>query len=247
MRKIELYNKKIILEFDPEKHKYFVNGKKVKYSVTGVTGIIDKSPQLMGWAVKCMAEYLIEKVDDGFVVGEETILQAKREYRSISKKARDIGTAIHEWIEYWIKGEKPELPDDENIVNGITAFLKWQKEHKAKFTDSERLIYSKKYKYCGTLDAIAKIGKDKVIIDFKSSKGIYNDHYYQLAAYWNAVEEMGEKIDYGMIIRFGKEDGEFEVHTITKKEYLKDRKAFLGALDIKRREDELKELKKLKK
>jgi len=240
MKKIELYGGKIILEFDAEKHRYFANGKRVINSATGITGIIDKSAPLMGWAVKCMAEYLIQKEKEGFVIKEETILQAKREYRSISKKAADIGTAIHEWIEYWIKGENPELPSEEKIVNGVTAFLKWQKEHKAKFTDSERLIYSMKHKYCGTLDAIAKIGKEKVIIDFKSSNGFYNEYRYQLAAYWNAVEEMGEKIDYGMIIRFGKETGEFENYIITKKEYIKDRRAFLGALAIKNRQAELK-------
>lgn len=241
----KLYNNSIELILD-DKHIYWTNGVRIKDSSTGTVKIIDKSAPMMGWAIKLMALYLIDILDKGNVISEETILQAKKEYRKASKKAADIGSAIHEWIENWIKGNKPEIPDDEKIANGITAFLKWQ-SGKMKFNkkDSERLVLSKKYWYAGTLDAIATIGKDKVVIDFKSSNDIYNEHRYQLASYWYAYEEeFGETLGYGLIVRFDKETGNFDpdknILKISRKEYEKDFKAFLGALAIRKREEELK-------
>ena len=49
---------------------------------------------------------------------------------------------------------------------------------------------------------------------------------------------MGQAVAERTILR-RKEDGEFEVKEISRKDYLKDRKAFLGLLEAKRREIEL--------
>jgi hypothetical protein len=90
------------------------------------------------------------------------------------------------------------------------------------------------------MDAEGKMGKDDVIIDFKSSKALYSEYRYQLAAYWLArEEETKKKFEGGWIIKFGKDDGEFEATYIPRKEYEKDKEAFLAALTIKRRENEL--------
>jgi len=244
MRKQKLYKGKIILTCD-DNHNYWANGEKVEYSATGVTSIIDKSSPLMGWVAKLMSLYLLERLKER-PIDEETIRLAQKEYRTVSQREADIGTAIHEWIESWIKGENPEIPNDERIANGIISFLKWQKEVKARFNkkDSERLVYSRKYGYAGTLDAIATIKKKKVIIDFKSSRDIYNEYRYQLAAYWQAYEEEnGKTFDHGLIIRFDKETGQFDpdknILEISRDEYEKDIKAFLGALEVKKREKEL--------
>lgn len=247
-----MYGGKITLEFEPVKHIYSVNGKR-KISVTAVTGIIDKSAPLMGWVAKCMSEYLFEHWDMEKIKTEvdkqNLILDAKRKYRDISKKATNVGSIIHEWIEEWIAGKKPELPDSEQAVNGITAFLKWQKESKVKFIESEKILYSKEYNYCGKIDAVAKIDGEEMPVEFKSSNALYNEHRYQLAAYWLAIEEMDKKkFKYGMIIRFNKDTGNFDakenIIKIPRSEYLKDKWAFIGALQIKRREVELKNLKK---
>lgn len=237
LNEIKLYQGKTTIRFDDGRHIFY--GPKGEYltSVTGVTGIIDKSGPLMYWAVNLSRDYLLGKIGKGAIT-EEDILEASKQHRVFKKKAADIGTLIHEWCSNWILGKKPKMPEDEKVVNGITAFLKFQKEHKLKWLESERYIYSKKHNYAGILDAIAKEGKNLVLVDFKSSNGIYDEMRYQVAGYQIAwEEEMDKKIDKRIIVRFGKEDGEFEIKELDEDD--KDKRVFLACLDIKRRMKEL--------
>ena len=237
LNEIKLYQNKTTIRFDDGRHIFY--GPKGEYltSVTGATGIIDKSGPLMYWAVNLSRDYLLGKINKGAIT-EEDILEASKQHRVFKKKAADIGTLIHEWCSNWILGKKPKMPEDEKVVNGITAFLKFQKEHKLKWLESERYIYSKKHNYAGILDAIAKEGKKLVLVDFKSSNGIYEEMYFQVAGYQIAwEEEMNKKIDKRIIVRFGKEDGEFEIKELDEDD--KDKRVFLACLDIKRRMKEL--------
>ena len=240
----KLYGGKITLNFEEVPyHRFTINGRRI-VSVTGATEIIDKSRPLMIWAVRLAKEFLMEKKIWKITDKGETLLlieEAGKQHTIRKKKAADIGKQIHEWIEGWIKKKNPDIPENEKVRNGVIAFLKWQKKHKAKFIESEKIVYSKKYDYAGICDAVATIKGKKYIIDFKSSNRIYNEHRYQLAGYWLALEEMtGKKFDGGLIIRFGKDTGEFEnSDPITRDEYEKNKEAFLGALTIKKREKEL--------
>lgn len=251
MKKIKIYKGKITILFDERiwmgkkihgfKH---LDGRKIP-SVTSATGKIDKSNALMPWAVKMAGIYIVENFDPKKIKTKDDISLlvdiAKKEWRRIKEEAADIGTEIHKWAEQWIKGKKVAIPEDERARNGVIAFMKWIKEkEKIKITATEQFVYSKKYDYAGIMDWEGKDDGELVIGDFKSSKGIYKEMRYQLAGYWNAREEETEKkYKKGYIVKFGKEDGEFDVLEISRQEYLKDLKAFLGALQIKRREDEL--------
>jgi len=236
LKEYKLYQEKEIIRFDDERH-WFYDGKgNSLLSVTGITGVIDKSAALMGWAVNQMGEYLLNSGQEK--ITQEIIDKAKKEYRRIKKEAADVGTLIHEWVSNWILGKKPEMPTDEKVLNGITAFLKFQKENKIKWLESERIVYSRKYKFAGILDAIGKKGKDLVLFDFKSSNGIYNEMRFQVAGYQIAwEEETGKRFNKRQILRFGKENGEFEVAELNEDE--KDKKAFLACLTLKRRLKEL--------
>ena len=191
----------------------------------------------------------------------ELVDKAKKEYRWVTKKAADIGTAIHELVEKWINGEEVVMPTDENILNGYTAFLKYQKEHKSKWLLSERLVYSREHQVSGTMDALELIESEKALYptDFKSSKGIYNEMYFQIGGYqlmleeeiryllsipFSTIKDPKDKIlvkaykKYGgfkhrKIIRFGKFDGEFEVKILDN--YEMDRDAFVACLAIGKR------------
>jgi len=239
-KEIKLYKGKTIITFDENRHIFRDVKGNILLSVTAATGIIDKSGALMGWVAKMMGLYLYQN----YIVKAKPITlgaieESKKEYRRIKTEAADIGTEIHEWVSDWILGKKPEMPDNEKVVNGITAFLKFQKEHKLKWFESERYIYSKKHNYAGILDAIAKRGKELILVDFKSSKAIYPEMFLQVAGYKIAYEEeTGKKIDKRIIIRFGKEDGNFEIKELDGDK--QDEKAFLAALTLKRRMKELK-------
>lgn len=265
LREIALYNGTVKLRFDDERHIFYDGEGNPLLSVTSATGVVDKSGPLMGWAAKMMGLYLLaEKEKGNEIITEELVDRAKKEYRRLKIEAADIGTEIHDWVSQWILGKKPEMPDNEKVVNGITAFLKFQKEHKTKWLFSERIVYSKKYKFAGICDSgsindLSYLSLD----DFKSSSGIYDEMRFQVAGYFIAlVEELEfllkqkqikdrkDKILIGIykkyggfrqtrIIKFGKETGDFEAQSFKENEVNKDKKAFLACLTLKRRLKEL--------
>jgi CRISPR/Cas system-associated exonuclease Cas4 (RecB family) len=248
-RTVKLYNGKVELKFmtdGADKHEYYDERGKRLYGTTYYTGIIDKSAALMGWVAKLMGQYLCDRMAEGAKITEGIINLAKREYRKAQREEADRGKEIHKWISEWIAGNKPEMPEDEKVVNGITAFLKFQSENKVKWIESERLVYSKKLKVPGTLDAIGMIGKDLVLFDFKSSKpssvspdGIYPEHAIQTGGYQlQYEEETGKKIDYRIIIALNKATGEFRFREFKDNEA--DKKAFISCVNLKRRLNELK-------
>lgn len=265
----KLYNDTIEIKFrENPYHSYWKDGKRIPDSVTGATGIVDKSRPLMHWATHEEAAFILETsgvVPKGYfsitddvekkrrwnellkdIKNKEistssfelatVVLDGIRQYGIRRDKEADLGTQIHEWVSDWILKKKPAMPKDPRAVNGITAFLKFQKERKVKWTESERIVYSKKHNYCGFLDAMGMIGKELWLLDFKSSKAIYPPMHFQVGGYQLAwEEEMKKKIDRRMILKFGKNDGEFEAKELPVEEAEADKKAFLSCLDIKRR------------
>jgi len=85
------------------------------------------------------------------------------------------------------------MPEEEDVLIGVNAFLDWVTENKVKFVSAEQFLYSRKYDYCGAADAVARLngGKELYLIDYKTSGGLYNDVMMQTAAYAKAYEEMG--------------------------------------------------------
>lgn len=248
-----LYGDKIRLDFyENPWHKYEINGKRI-ISVTSATGMLNK-PALVYWSANLARDFLLEKLrgtetESPTVITEEMVVEAAKQHTIRKTEAATSGTMVHEWAEKYIKAKidgtpPPEMPEDDKVINGTTAFLKWVDEHEIEFIASELLVYSKKYKYAGLMDCKFTIGKDenhKIIHcgDFKTSKGIYNEMRYQVAAYQEADAEEDDII-YGdkWIIRFDKETAEFEAKSFD--EHDKDFNAFLGLLEVKRREDALK-------
>lgn len=243
---ISLYRDKVRIEFYERWHQYFLikkgESEKLK-SVTNATSVIDKSGALVGWAIKLSREFLIKRIEDGLTIAMEDILESHKLHAVRKKEAADLGTAVHEYAEKYIKAKlarkpKPELPTDERVLNGVIAFLKWEKEHKVKFLASEMIVYSKKHNYVGLMDAKAIIDGKLSCVDFKTSNGIYDEMRFQVAAYREAdSEECKCKYQASWIIRFGKDDGEFQAYELT--DHKQDFCAFVNCLELRRRLDEL--------
>lgn len=251
---IKLYKGKIEIEFYEKGHKYLLvhkNGERerIKYSVTRATSVIDKSRPLMLWAVRLSLDYLRNKwlADVEIpVITEEDFEEASKQHMIVKEEEANLGKQAHQWVSDYIKAKlsrkpKPAIPEDnERLLNAITAFLKWEKEHKVKFLASEMIVYSKKHNYVGIMDAKAKIDGKITCVDFKTSNGIYDEMRFQVAAYRQAdTEESKDKYQSSCIIRFGKDDGEFEACELL--DHKKDFEAFLNCLNLRRRTDELKE------
>lgn len=213
MHNTTLYNGEIELSFDEANHRYSVNGSIVP-GVTTPLGIINK--EWMGpWVAKMCGEYVADNLKPGASLDEieiqDFIKSMKGSWRRKSATAAAIGTMVHEWAEKHAKGLKPAMPVNPKIRNGVEAYLDWLKQHEIVFRANERRIYSRQYRYAGTVDAIGYVDGQLSVIDFKTSSGIYPEMAWQTAAYQHALqEEFGKPFERRWIIRFDKEGGGFE-------------------------------------
>lgn len=208
-----LYNDTVKLEFDSFRHRYTDDQGKVT-SVTTALSIINK-PALVNWAANMAVEYIAEQIEPGKSYDElqlDAIWEGgKRAHYQKKISAAGLGTFVHKWIERYIKGEDPEMPVNEGLQLSVNQFLEWVKKHDVKFLCSEQPIYSKKFRYTGTLDFICFIDGKMYIGDLKTTSGIYSEMWIQTSAYRKARTEEFPKEKYAgqIIIRVGK-DGEFE-------------------------------------
>lgn len=246
-----LYNKKVCIAFYPDSHRYKREGyNQYEIGVTSVTGQLDK-PGLIYWATGLARDYLTGVLTSKGILTLDDINYGCSVFKEAKKHAADIGTEVHSWIERWTKGENPTIPaepydewseeDVSKIVNGITAFLEWVKDRKVQIVHAEKMVYSLKYEFVGTLDAVALVDGSECIIDYKTSKGIYTEMRYQTVAYKKAYEEeTGKKVRGGRwIIRLGKEDADFQAVFLPADDDEADYAAFLALLTLKKRSKQL--------
>ena len=226
------------LVFDEKDHKYKVGDD----IIPSVTKIIDNivPVYLTKWAANEGAAWFKRNAQRGWNLNDEEDVEKivkgiANAHIVISKTALDIGRVVHGYIEEvieWSLGElneMPEMPEDEAAVNSIQAFGKWVRENDVEWVATEERIYSKKYKYAGTVDAVAMIDDKFSVIDFKTSKQIYKSYKLQVYAYKQAIEEMyGEEVESCWILRFDKATGKFQAKEI-KENYLP---AFIKGLEF---------------
>lgn len=232
------YNGEIQIKFFPASHRYQLVGEKTYLiGVTTATGMMDKSGPLLIWASRLTRDYLNDVLMNGEPITAGKIEEAVNLHKVKKEQAATTGTLVHAWVEDYIAGENPPIPEDEQVSNGVLAFLKWVRENDVKFLASEQKVYSKKYKYVGTMDCIFTMhGKNDVIHpgDFKTSSGVYGEMLMQVSAYQNAhTEEFGTKFDDMYILRFDKETGEFEAKCYPKEEHALRFDGFLACLKLK--------------
>jgi hypothetical protein len=271
---IKFYNNEITLRFSERDHIYYLVDGDDLAPLDGVTqtcGILDKSMYLLPWGCKMMAEKLLrtmpKNVDE---LGEYTqslsladfetlVTEAKKAHKERLVDAGDVGSAAHIWLEDSIRhaidhnnGVVQELdykiPNDERAVNCGNAAFDWMKKHNVRWLKTEHKIYSRKYKYAGTMDGLALVdacdnpiccGRFSLflnqcsVIDWKSSNNLRTEYLYQTAAYQQAeIEEYGSAVKSRWILRLGKEDGKFEPWYET--DFENDFKGFKLCLTLKR-------------
>lgn len=165
--------------------------------VTTVLGVQDK-PALLQWAYQCGV--------DGI------------DYRKSRDNAADIGTIAHFLIECHLKGVEPDKADFapadlDKAENAVIKFLSWWDSMGFEFIASEVQLVSEKYRYGGTLDILARLKGEVILIDLKTSKAIYDEYWQQLAAYQVlAVFVRCDMVKRVFICRIGKgeNEGDFE-------------------------------------
>jgi hypothetical protein len=136
----------------------------IKQGVTGVTGFRDKSGPLMQWA----ANLAVEAKNNGASDSEAKYAHARQK-----EAAGEIGTAVHDWIESYLKGK--ELPFTNEMRPSIEGFMRWLELSRANTLWSERIVYSKEHDYAGKLDWGGEINGKYGLIDFKT--GSHDEEY----------------------------------------------------------------------
>lgn len=230
---------------------------KYMLSVTTATGIIDKSGALVPWATKLdmdyIRHYLIENKKRVSFTPDELlplIDEAATQHTKVKQEAASVGDLVHtyasDYAEAIIAGQSaPTLAADTSIqvVNGVNAFLDAVKQEKLTFIETEKIVYEPVLNYIGRFDLLAQSPDGKyILIDFKTSKGIYANYLPQLGGY--ALAHGQKLIDETQIWHFSKFDGTFTILKRTKWQINEDVVAFTAALDLKRYDKKItKELK----
>lgn len=243
-----LYGGEIELEFDESRHVYRVGGDIVP-SVTGVTGVIDKSGPLMWWAVSQCLEFVQEnwtaELDEVELKG--FLHDAQRAHLKTSRTATDIGHLAHEWIENHLAGKSQELPRNPQLRSTIESFLEWFEANHVLAYETEFKCYSAANDYAGTCDFDGIINGERAIADWKTGRAVYPEHLLQTAAYEKARrEELNIEYDARYIIVLPKDGGKIIVERIDGKHFTRDWMGFYGALRLFRSLNEIKDDKKRK-
>jgi len=150
-------------------------------SVTNVIGILDK-PALPRWAAKLVAEramtlkHSLANMDDNEVV--DTLKGAPW---SKSKRAADRGTDIHAYLEARLNRLEPEELSDDAVPYKAAAD-DWFDRVGASFEDVQTEVTLFHPSYAGTTDLIGILDGAACIVDFKTSKAIYDEAALQLSA-----------------------------------------------------------------
>jgi hypothetical protein len=141
---------------------------------------------------------------------------------AVMREAGHIGTLTHILIQGYLQGFDVDTRDytpnqEEQALKAFFGFKKWYDKANFKVLAAELALVNEELRVGGTVDCIGKIDDELVVVDWKTSKGgPYPEMMIQLGAYTMMYEAAQPKADvkYGIIMRFGKEDGKFHKHVI---------------------------------
>lgn len=204
-------------------HQKYVGVDGIQYpGVTTVLGLKNK-PNLVNWAWK---------------KGRD-----QEDIQAILRTSGDIGTLAHALISKDWGGEEPDLGKYSEFVRGMAenayiSYLHWAENHTLEAILVEHQMVSDRFRYGGTCDWFGLVDGVPVLLDFKTSSGIYDDHKIQTSAYIQLIREQGYEVDHSRLIQLGRdEDVAFEDHAVTEPrlgKYWEMFRCFLDAYWIER-------------
>lgn len=161
--------------------------------------------------------------------------KAKKRPKEVAEEGAEKGTQVHAMIEeFFTTGKHEQIPLE--FKEQIKKFHQWRWDYCVEPIEVEKTLFSKRFKFAGTTDLVAKLScpEEKIfVIDFKTANGLYHDHKLQLASYFYAWEEMtGKKADMGGMLRIDKYTGEIEWHTFTRPQLESFYAEFLNFVEI---------------
>lgn len=158
--------------------------------VPGVTSVVGQLPKdfLTFWAAKESATAAVENWDIVSQLVQRdpagAIDYLKNAHRRKSRAATDLGSAAHDYFERLARGE---VVNDRHVHIDVKPHVRWFREFLAEiqpeFLYLEETVWSDAHRYAGSFDAIARVDGEIVVLDWKTSKAVYDSVALQLSAY----------------------------------------------------------------
>ncbi|KUF18855.1 hypothetical protein [Streptomyces silvensis] len=170
--------------------RFYVHPDDGAIKVPGVTTVVGQLPKdfLTFWAAKTAAEAavnnwdLISQLIKRDPAGAIDFL--KNAHRRESKAAADLGSAAHDLFERLCRGETINPRHVHvDVKKHVAHFAEFLQVTQPEFVHLEECVWSDEHEYAGSFDAIAVIDGETVILDWKTSKSVYDSVALQLSAY----------------------------------------------------------------
>lgn len=182
----------------PKGHYYKLDGRRVSGVTTLINGGLPKT-NLIDWAARTVAEYVADnEAEVASLRGDsrDTLVDfLKERHNAIRDAAGARGTDVHTYAQRFLDGEDDIAVPDElrGYVEACVAFLD---DYQFQPVLIETAVASRKWQYCGTLDAVGDIyDGTRRIVDWKTGRsGIWGETGLQLNGYAGA-EFHGENGD----------------------------------------------------
>ena len=156
-------------------------------SVTTILSSVAK-PALGYWMAKIVAEYAVENRTTWQNLDDQAAVELiKNAHRRVSGEAMKLGSSVHTIIEDLLRNKTIDFipPNTEIMVRKAAELLQ---EFRPNPSHIEVTVWSHRYQYAGSLDAIVSIDDKTYLFDWKTSSGVFPDYALQCAAYANADE-----------------------------------------------------------
>lgn len=191
--------------------RFYVWGSGERYwSVTTILKALPKDA-LKWWAAKSVAEFAYDETANWLGMERSRAVDyLKREPFRYTAGRADLGSTVHGVAEAYAVGKPAPAFDSLEERRYVASFLSFAKMLAPKYLLTEAQVYSRTQRYAGTLDAIVEIGigalldldqglpqewadaaenRDGVVrllLDYKTGKGVYPETALQINAYANA-------------------------------------------------------------
>ena len=186
-------------KFLEKQHCHTLDGQPLYGTSTVIKEIMP--PFLAKWGAQCAVDFLKEN--------PEQWSGAVSAWSKVRQKAADKGTDRHSVLESYVTrmitdfDGIPQLLNDQNEKDAewekIQSFAKWSVSNIARFVFAEKNTYSRELWVGGIIDCVAYLKSGElVVIDFKSSREAYFNHFIQVGGYALQLDESG----------YGNENGE---------------------------------------
>ncbi len=233
-------------------------------SVTSILGAVNK-PALVPWAARTERDAVMRAAADLYedlpMITEKLPRSAYlstlnkrlglvRAHVKASAKAMNIGSEAHALIEWELRRSLGQVVGPEPSAGGparaaYDAYDAWQQRVHLKPLLIEQTVWSRRHGYAGTMDLFAELDHEgarlRAVGDWKTSKGIWPEMLLQVAAYGQALTEMGYgdapvawPPTSGFIVRLPKVvgDPDVEIRMITPEQQARAFKVFLAVLEL---------------